>query len=252
MKKLYKLLLAVVLIAYFLYLVISRVPAAYGVAALHSAMPNLWLTGVSGTIWSGKAQASQIDIEEFSIPLGQVEWELNAFSLIYLRPCLTFNASQPGQTVSGNLCQQVGGNSYVRDVSVEGSMGLINPLLPVEVQGRGSLQVVRGVFDKADVKKLEAQLSWQGARFLAIDQWLGLGSFAAKLTENGEGGVRAEVFDLDGPIKLNGVANWHAANGWTVDATVTPKPGATPPQIIEGLQIIGEEVSAGTYRLIWP
>ena len=39
-----------------------------------------------------------MDIEEFSIPLGLVEWELNAFSLVYLRPCLTFTASQPGST----------------------------------------------------------------------------------------------------------------------------------------------------------
>ena len=251
MKKLYKLLIAIVLIAYFIYLVVSRVPAAYGVAALHSAMPNLWLTGVSGTIWSGTAQASQVDIEEFSIPLGLVEWELNAFSLVYLRPCLTFTASQPSQAISGNLCQQLGGNSYVRDVNVDGSMALINPLLPVEVQGRGSLQVVRGVFDKADVKKLEAQLSWQNARFLAIDNWIALGSYAAKLTENGEGGINAEVFDLQGPIKLNGNAGWHIASGWTVDATVTPQAG-TPQQIVEGLQLIGEEVSAGTYQLIWP
>src|SRR5690606_40851449 len=83
------------------------------------------------------------------------------------------------------------------------------------------------VFDKADVQKLEAQLSWQNARFLAIDNWVNLGSFAARLSENGEGGVRAELFDLEGPIKVNGIANWHAANGRSEERRV------------------GKEVSAG-------
>ena len=250
MNKFYKFLIGLALVVYFLFLVFSRIPAAFAINGLHTAMPNLWLTSVSGTIWSGKAQQSQIDVEGYSIPLGAIKWDLNAWSLLVLRPCIKFSAIQSTQNISGELCQQLGGNSYVKEANVDASMAMISNLMPVEVRGPGSLQVIEAVFEKANVKKLNAQLSWQNAQFLAIDNWLKLGSLAAKFTATGDGGIKVEVFDLQGPLKVNLNASWYNEKGWVADGTISPQDSASD-QLVEILRNIGEETSPGTYTIKW-
>lgn len=252
LKKFARIIIVIALLAYLLFLILSRVPAAFAVSSVHSAVPNLWLTGVSGTVWRGEASASQVDVAGNPISLGRVTWTLSPLSLITLSPCIDFKASQPKQNISGKLCQSVGGTSKLKDVSVDGSVAIVNALLPNggKASGMGSISVIKAELSSGAVKKMDARVSWQNARVFTGEAWLSLGSYAAQVKENGRGGLAAEVFDLDAPFKTKVDADWMASQGWKLSGTVAPQPNA-PEIAVQGLQLIGEEIEEGTYKIVW-
>ncbi|MBX2857943.1 MAG: type II secretion system protein N [Cellvibrionaceae bacterium] len=247
-----KIVIVTLLILYFLFLVISRTPARLGASMLREAVPNLWLTGVTGTLWDGRASGAQIDIGNSALPLGEVRWQLNPMSLFVLNPCVSFSTEYPGQNAAGELCQSLGGTTRVKNASVNGSVGILSELIPdASIGGRASLQVVEGEFSGTEIHKLNAQLSWEQAAVNVMDRWLNFGSYAAKINENQGGGIHAKVFDLKGPYKIDFDANWVAASGWKAEGTVIPGPEADP-DVQQGLQVVGEEVEQNTYKIIWP
>lgn len=252
LKKFARVLIVTALIAYFLFLILSRVPAAYAVSAVHGAVPNLWLTGVRGTVWRGEAGASQIDIANNPIALGKVSWKLSPFSLLMLNPCIEFQANQSRQNISGMVCQSVGGTTKLKNVSVDGSVALVNALLPNggKANGTGSIEVISAEVTPKAVKKIDARVSWQNARVFADGTWFSLGSYAAKVKENGRGGLSADIFDLDAPFETKMNADWMANQGWKLNGTVKPLANA-PELLVQALPVIGEELEDGYYKIIW-
>jgi len=169
---------------------------------------------------------------------------------------MTFETSQPGQSISGELCSSIGGSISVKDLTADGSMAFINSFVKTELKGRASLSVQHGKFSLDDnrVESLSAQLSWHNARVLVMGEWLTLGSsYAAKFKESAKGGISAEVFSLEAPLKLEMTADWlpsEGVGGITADGILEPNDN-TPAKIREGIQLIGEEVEPGKYRFSW-
>jgi len=240
------------LIIYFLFLVLSRMPASIAAWALHQALPTFWMTSVQGTLWDGRAGGAQVDIGSQTIPLGYVRWQLSPWSLLFLKPCLVFETEVPGQQVSGTVCQSPFGSTTVEGLNVEVPVAVINELLPAPASGQLSLQVISASFSGQVVEQMDARFSWQNGSVYAIDSWLPLGSFGGQVQQNGEGGIQAKLFDISGAIGLDMEASWFpGAENWAADGTVTPKKGA-PVQVAEGLKIFGEETTPGTYRVVLP
>jgi len=245
-----KTLLVAALVLYFLFVVVANIPARLLASIVHKQVPVVWLNSVEGTIWNGRAAASQIDVKPVAIPLGKISWELNPWSLLALNPCVKFETSQKGQNISGTLCHGVGGRSSVENVAVDSSMAIISGLVGTDLKGRGSLEVQSAEFTQSQIKKLSASLTWQNSRIFVIDEWLALGSYVAKFRENENGGVTAEVFNMEAPLTLKMTADWTAKQGWGADGTVQPGPG-TPEKIVEGLKAFGEEIEPGNYKFTW-
>ncbi|ABD82825.1 type II secretion system protein N [Saccharophagus degradans] len=252
LKKFARLLVILALVAYFLFLVLSRVPAAYAVSAVHNAVPNLWLTGVRGTLWNGQAGASQVDIAGNPIALGKVSWTLSPWSLLVLSPCVEFKASQARQNISGKLCQSAGGTTKLKNVSIDGSVAIVNALLPNggKASGTGSIEVISAEVTPQSIQKMDARVSWQNARVFADGTWFSLGSYAANVKENGRGGLAADVFDLDAPFQTKLNADWMANQGWKLNGTVKPLSNA-PELLVQALPVIGEELEDGAYKIVW-
>lgn len=235
---------------YFLYHVLANIPATLLAATVHNSVPVVWLNGVEGTVWNGRAGSAQVDVKPHELPLGTVRWQLKPLSLLALSPCAVFDAKQPGQTFTGELCHSATGTSTVKNATADGSMALLNSLVNTELRGAGSLEVQRAEFNKNQVRQLSAQLTWQNARIFVVDEWLSLGTIAAKLKENGQGGISAEIYDVDAPMKMSVMANWMPEDGWTAEGTVIPNK-LTPQKIVQGLQLFGEEIEPGTYKFAW-
>ncbi|MFT5082174.1 MAG: general secretion pathway protein N [Lentisphaeria bacterium] len=247
-----KSLFSVLLILYFLFLVVARAPASIAAWAAHKAVPALWLTSVSGTLWQGVAGGAQIDLADQPMALGEVRWRLDPWSLLLLNPCVNFETHIPGQMISGELCQSLAGVSKVNQLSLEAPVTLINPILPFDAAGQFSLDVISAEFDRKQVSQFNARISWQNARIKPDDNWIGLGFFAATANEDGNGGIAAEIFDLDSSFTLALKAHWQPGDeNWSMGGTITPKSNA-PQLIVQGLQSFGEEVEAGTYKVQWP
>jgi len=90
--KTFKIPLALFLVAYFIYLVAAKAPAAWAVWMATQAVPGLWMSASQGSVWQGSASAAQIQVaDQAPLPLGKVKWRLSPWSLLTLKPCLDFN-----------------------------------------------------------------------------------------------------------------------------------------------------------------
>lgn len=251
-SKLIKTLFILILVAVFLVLVVSRTPAAWAAWAIHKAAPNVWFTGVSGTLWKGQAASAQVDVGSESIALGEMNWQLKAWSLLILSPCMDLSAQLPGQSISGRVCRSIlGGSNKLKNLNVDAPMALFSKVTPLNGTGAVSLQVLSASFNSQAVDELDGRLSWQNANVFVEGQWFNLGSFGAELSDDGQGGAAAKISDIAGPYTLAMDANWAPGKPWQTKGQVTPKPGV-PEVVIQALQVFGEDVGSGTYAVQFP
>lgn len=252
-----KLLLVLFFPLYFFYLIASSAPAGWAAWGLSKAVPSLWLNDVNGSFWDGSAEFAQVDLGgDMLISLGELRWQLKPLALLGLRACIQIDANKPGQSISGQVCRGLTGATQLGDVSVDAPMSLINSLLPVRIDGRGSLQLMRADLVQSAVnplffESLNGKYAWQDARAFDGSTWMTLGSFGANLSAGEAGEIKAKIFDLAGPFKIDADADWQLKNGWQITGDITPSKQA-PKRIIQGLQIIGDEKTPGTYHLVWP
>ncbi|SMF11853.1 type II secretion system protein N (GspN) [Alteromonadaceae bacterium Bs31] len=252
-KKFIKPVLIAFLIIYFLYLVLSRAPAEIAASALHKAVPNLWLTGVAGTVWNGRAGGAQIDLPGSTLALGRLDWKLSPFSLVLLRPCIAFQFSGAGQVLEGTACQSIAGNTSLKDMNIETSIAPLSDVIRLPISGKASLQIVKAKVDlnSLHIDTLDARLSWQNGSINPENTgWINLGTFAGKLKENGNGGIAAEIFDIEAPIKVQMNASLIPSTlAWQLDGNVQPLDQA-PALLKDNLGVIGEEKEPGIFHIV--
>ncbi|WP_019603749.1 type II secretion system protein N [Teredinibacter turnerae] len=238
-------------IGYFLYLVLSRAPAELAASAVHAAVPNVWLTGVEGSLWHGRAASGQLDLPQSAIPLGNVTWDLDPLSLILLSPCVKLNAVRPGLQLDGTVCHSITGSSRIKDLMLETSVDPVNELIAVQISGQASINVLSAEIKNMQVEALDARASWLNGSVYTGESWLAVGSYGANLNGLGNGEVSAKLFDIDAPVTVDMGATWNMQQGWKTQGTVKPAPLA--PDLIKGaVQLVGEELEPGVYRVMWP
>lgn len=250
-SKLLKTLFILVLVGVFLVIVVSRTPAAWAAWGIHKVAPNVWFTGVSGTLWKGQAASAQVDLGSDSIALGEMKWKLKPLSLLILSPCMDLSTQLPGQSISGKFCRSISGNNKVKDLSVDAPMALFSKVSPINGTGAVSLQIASASFDGEAIKDLNGQASWQNANVHVEGQWFNLGSFGAELSDDDQGGALANITDIAGPYTLDMNATWAPGKPWQTKGKVTPKPGV-PEVVIQALQVFGEDVGGGAYVVQFP
>ncbi|PCK08147.1 MAG: hypothetical protein COA42_10510 [Alteromonadaceae bacterium] len=253
--KSHKSLVIATLVLYFLFLVLSRIPAVWGAWFIHSVAPQLWLTGVSGTIWEGSAKGSQIDLGPSPLALGEFKWKLKPLSILMLSPCLHFETSVSGQMASGEVCHSLVGTITLNDINIDAPVDAVSHLLPIESRGQMSLQVIEATINGNEIDALDARLSWQNARVKPDGQpWLILGAYAATLTGGDQGGINAKVLDLQGAYGIDLDAKWSPKkplnDSVSIEGTVALKEGASD-MVKQALDLIGEVLSDGVYKVQW-
>jgi len=232
---------------YFVYLVASRAPAEIAAAVMHKAIPDLWLTGVQGSVWRGTAKGAQLDLKHSTLGLGELHWRLSPWSLLLLSPCMDIEANNGGQLISGKVCRGIAGTTRLSNINIEAPITPLSEYIGMPVSGFGSLQIAEARLDGSSVEKLDARLSWQEGSLNPGEGWIAVGTYAASLLENSDGGISAQVFDIDAPLKVQMVANWTPVR-WQLNGAVTLGEN-TPEMLRNGIQLIGEESDDGSYNV---
>ncbi len=245
-------LLITCVVIYFLYLLVAMAPAKIAASVVHAAVPQVWLTSVSGSLWNGRAGGAQVDLGEKVLSLGEVTWSLNPWTLLAFNPCVAFNADSAGPIISGTLCQSPFGSTTIKNVNVEFPVSMIEPFVHARASGQFSLQVSEARLRGRRVDNLDAQFSWQDAAVFNGDAWWRFGIFGGKARANDDGSIAVHLTDISGPVGVDMNAGFVLGSEmWTAEGTVTPRSGA-PEQLIQALQVVGEEISPGTYKIVWP
>ncbi|MFL0811069.1 MAG: type II secretion system protein N [Agarilytica sp.] len=245
-------LLITVLVIYFIFSMISLAPAKIAGWAINASMPNVWLTSVRGTLWNGVAGGAQFQIGEQSIALGSVRWTLNPMTLLTLQPCISFEVDSGGQPMSGLVCQSPFGITRLKDLNMDLPLSVLESVLPVRATGDLSIQIIEASITGQRVDELDARVTWQNASVFNGESWWSLGTFGGQAKHNNEGGIAVRIFDVSGPVGVDVNAAFALGSElFTLSGNITPRSEA-PEQMKQGLQMIGEEVEPGTYKVSWP
>lgn len=249
MERLAKLLFFTALLIYFVVVVVLRTPAEWGAWVASQAAPNLTLTGVSGSLWSGKADSAQVLIGSDSLDLGTLKWELDGMSLLGLKACLDIDS----QNVQGYVCRTLAGKNTVQKLLVDQVPAqLLNDLVGVQLGGTGSVTIEKGRFtDEGRIEQLQGNISWQRARVNAGTGWFALGSFGADITDNDSGGVVANVVDLEGDFEVQLQGEFTPGQEPRANGIIKPREGAQQP-LVDALSVFTETLDDGSFRVVWP
>ena len=247
MKIIHWVLLAV---AVWLLLVIKSAPATWAANWVNSAFPGIQISGVSGSLWRGRAARVLVLADGASYSLGEVHWTLRPWTLLMLRPCADITSALKNQQLEGRACGHVDGSWSLSDAQFQGPGALIGLWLPVQLQGQLSLTLAELHLDGERVEQLRGEARWQNARFYHNQQWLALGSYSGQLAADGAGGASAKLKDSAGPLELKLTAALPQGQGLSLQGTAAPRAGA-PRELAQVFNSLGFSENQGRYTVDW-
>jgi general secretion pathway protein N len=214
------------------------------------APPEVAVTGIEGTLWSGGALSCSLG----AFRAEGLRWRIRPWSLLLGRVAGTLEARIPDGFVSTELTAT---SSRVRFDALRGatSLSALAGVLPISgMRGQASLaldrlEVVDGwptsVVGELRLADLEATpLISDGSGALVV-----LGDYKVTFTPAAEREVAAQFVDEGGPLAVTGTLKVDAARVYTFDALAAPRPGANE-MLVQGLTLMGGEPDAEGRRRI--
>ena len=250
------------LILFFIYIVVRNIPAQWGLALANAP---LQLSGISGTVWNGKAETAVLPLDDDSYALGSLQWRLSPISLLTAKPCIDVQTKLDDQMLSGSACVGLDGALQLDNAQISVPAKVAEIIAPiVEVDGEIMLHVESLQLSNNQIHNLRASGSWNAARFYNSTSWVGLGTLGFDLTEDGSGGVNAKILDVDGPLQLQLNSQFNLAGKYDTKGEIHLRPN-TPREIVElidGYTNVSREVQEvlslfvenrgqGTYSVRW-
>jgi len=231
-------------------LIVKDIPAEVAGNYLSEQVQGLTLRGLAGSFWRGQAGSASLQWRGNVYALGELHWKLLPASLLTLSPCAKFSSKLFRQRSSGVACIHLNGSLTVSDAEFTGPAALIELWLPIKVDGSLSIQMPSMTLKNSQLSSLTASASWRDARFHNSHDWLPLGAYAARLSTDGEGGINADIFDIDGPIKLALGAKLPRLGAQQLQGTVHLEPAA-PQELGQLMSALGIQRVDDQYRINW-
>ncbi len=182
---------------------VSQLPARLLPALLPSELFRL--SGVSGTLFNGRAARAQVSTGAGMMHLGTLRWEFHPGSLLTLAPRVSLSSEWGAQRGSTSL-EWRPGRVVVSDLDAMVDARLLRTLAPLAVEGRLGLQFQRLVLRDGLPAEADGRIVLQDARWNAPEVDHTLGSYVAEI----EGDVRevlsARVDTISGPVPARGTA----------------------------------------------
>jgi len=231
-------------------LIIKDIPAEVAGNYLSEQVQGLTLRGLAGSLWRGQAGSASLQWHGNVYALGELHWKFLPSSLLTLSPCAKFSSKLFRQRSSGVACIGLNGSLTVSEAEFTGPAALIELWLPVKVDGSLSIQVPSMTLKNSQLDSLSASASWRDARFHNSHDWLSLGAYAARLSTDGKGGINADIFDIDGPIKIALGAKLPKRGAQQLQGTVRFE-SAAPRELPELMNALGIQRVDDQYRINW-
>lgn len=201
----------------YLLCLLTQFPALYVTGWLGRHAPGVQLDGVSGSVFSGRAEGLRVQ----GTALGSLQWQFDWLALLSASYGYRFQLTGDGEELGGRIDLR-GGRVFLRDLeghlpvaaverwlplpshSVSGSLGL--HLKELDIKG-GRLISAEGEAELDD-----GILSWP--------QPYTLGSFRVSLSPAAAGGIDAEASDVASSLKLHATLNLSAEGAYHLSGAV--------------------------------
>lgn len=187
------------------WVVVSHIPAHWAAYAITRAAP-VAMSGVTGTLWSGKASLASVRINQTDLSLGQLSWSLEILPLFQLKTCAHITTSMDNQTFDGRVCAQK--NKFViENATASLPARAVQPFTPISLDGQFSFNIDNWQMAENKLQKLRAKIAWINARVYNGSNWMAFGVLAADLVDDTKNGLSAHVFDVNSPLRIDAVIN---------------------------------------------
>jgi general secretion pathway protein N len=207
----------------FVYFLLTSIPAHWG-GYLLTRGSGLALSGVTGSLWDGRASLASVKVNGSDYSLGPLTWKINVFSLLSFKPCAYMTTRMDNQSFEGNVCSN-GSSLQLKDASLELPAAWAQSQLPFPVAGQLSIHLEEFSLRGNVLLGLKGKLSWNGAQVNNGASWVDLGSLAADFTDNGSNGIKAKVFELGGPVRVDLAVELMAPSGGRITGTLAAPEG---------------------------
>ena len=197
------------------------------------------LSGVAGSIWSGRADTFGINYRN----IGALEWELSPWP---------FFTGRIGGDVALHLTDGLlradtllAGNGDATLKTLEGRLSLTElqpffPMLPITLGGVLDINVEKLMILAGGVPESRGVAVWRNAEMLAPQQHR-LGDLKLTLSPGKNGGTLVEVSDNGGPLQVDGNVVIDAKQRYKIDLRL----GSVEKELSQFLSVLGKRDSKG-------
>lgn len=182
--------------------------------------------GIQGTLWSGEAGSASYQ----GMPLGRIRWHFKPGGLLLGRLGYRIELQGAGEGLSGSVRTGLGGGYRMEEVTGILRAEHVPPLLgqrQLNLGGMLDLEQLDLAFDGGRLSAAEGRIRWRDASLVAPVK-LKLGDLQADLTNSENGGVAAEIRDLDGPTGVKASANLAEDGNFQFKGLIKPGNNADP------------------------
>ena len=189
------------LLAYLLFLVWTF-PADRAVALLRPQIPQLQMSGITGTVWSGRAATLHYQNQRVS----RLTWQFRPLTLFKAQPTFTITFNGEGRTGTANVGIRPDGTLVIEEANAQLPMAELSQQLgiPISLGGAVNVAMDKITINNNFVQSAEGKLQWRDASMTAsILQKLG--NFNVQISTE-DAGIKALINDESGPLQLDGTA----------------------------------------------
>jgi len=207
------------LVIFFLVRVVATAPAALVVNPL--AQQNVFLEGVSGTLWQGSAQSLSARANGEVLAWGRLEWAVSPWHLLTLSPEVRFSTDFGAQWMSGVV--SIDGLEAIELRNLKGAVPaeLARLFAPLSLDGNFEFDFETLLWSKAQgAVEMSGQAMWRQALWAAPSERVPLGDYTVSLASD-TNGIAARVGTLSGPVNVEGQVR-AADNRYEVDLLINP------------------------------
>ena len=221
--------------------VLVNTPAGLLVRPL--AQQHVYLEGVSGSVWRGKAQNMSARANGEVITWGQVEWQLSPLSLLSLSPVVAFSTELGSQWMQAKIT--VNSLESIELSNVQGRIpaAIVRLFAPLSVDGAFEFNFPSLKWSQSrGVLALDGALRWVDAVWQTHTDRVRLGTYELALTSEGQD-ITGSVTTVQGAVQASGDLRAKAQN-YEVDLLIEPS-GPAEQRLRENLSLIAQPEGSG-------
>lgn len=237
-------------VGFYLVFMAAKIPAAL-IAEHLTLPPELKISGVSGSVWQGRAAMVQYKNDRFS----DVDWQLSPWSLLIgnLSATVKFGRARDANGISGT--GDISSNFAMDQFSVSDftlrypAAALIKKAgldVPLPMGGKIELKLNDFVSAKPYCEVLDGTLVWRKASLQGLKGEVKLGQLEGDLSCKG-GEVVIKVSKKN-PLGLQVTSVIGAKNKFTVNGFIKPN-GDMPNEVHQAMKFLGRADSQGRFPL---
>lgn len=207
--------------------------------------PKISLNDMEGTVWNGRANNTQVEVDGVTLDLGVLTWEIDKASLLERNPHIDIAAKSSEIAVMANVSALETGEVTVRGLEGRAPISVLEPWFPMLVTGDIAFVVDHLKFTTQQLLALDGILNLEYVDWVGADHNMPLGSYMAQLTLAENNDLLIFLNDFAAQLGLEGQFRMNRFGNYQFDAVLHPRPGLAP-EVAQTITWLGKPTPEGS------